>query len=142
MRKKDYIVLKPRILRRNKLDDTPIMYRNVNGVMSKLFPKQTHWYLQYIMSPNLVDYNFYKKFRLRFRLPYDSFLELCVMVSINDLFLTWHPNRIRCNSTNHVPLKILLLASLRYMGRRWTFDDLEKATGINRETRRRFSSVH
>ena len=36
------------------------------------------------------------------------------------------------------PLGLLLLGSLRYIGRGWTFDDLEEATGINEETHRQF----
>ena len=32
----------------------------------------------------------------------------------------------------------MLLGALRYLGRGWKFDDLEKATGINDETHQQF----
>ena len=35
-------------------------------------------------------------------------------------------------------MKLFLLCALGYLGRSWTFDDLEEATGINAETNRRF----
>ena len=37
-----------------------------------------------------------------------------------------------------VPLELLVLGSLRYLGRGWTFDDLEEATGISEESHRVF----
>ena len=52
--------------------------------------------------------------------------------------MKWHPNHIRHNSTEPVPINLLLLGSLRYLGRGWTFDDLEEATGICMETHRLF----
>ena len=36
------------------------------------------------------------------------------------------------------PIELLLLGSLRYMGRGWTFDDLEKESGINDDIHRQF----
>ena len=36
------------------------------------------------------------------------------------------------------PIELLLLGSLRYLGRGWTFDDLEECTGISEETHRVF----
>jgi hypothetical protein len=37
-----------------------------------------------------------------------------------------------------VPLDLLVLGSLRYLGRGWNFDDLEESTGISEESHRRF----
>ena len=42
------------------------------------------------------------------------------------------------NKSKTIPLKLLLLSALRYLGRGWTFDDLEEATAINNETMRQF----
>ena len=36
------------------------------------------------------------------------------------------------------PISLLLLGSLRYIGRGWCFDDLEEATGISEEVHRVF----
>ena len=35
-------------------------------------------------------------------------------------------------------MSLLLLGALRYLGRGWTFDDLEEASGINEETHCQF----
>ena len=37
-----------------------------------------------------------------------------------------------------VPLELLVLGSLHYLGRGWTFDDLDEATGISEESHRVF----
>ena len=36
------------------------------------------------------------------------------------------------------PIELLVLGSLRYLGRRWTFDDIEEQTAISREVHRSF----
>ena len=53
------------------------------------------------------------------------------------------PHAEACNAVGQmgVPLEILVLGSLRYIGRGWTFDDLEEATGVHEETHRRFLHV-
>ena len=40
-----------------------------------------------------------------------------------------------------LPLSLLLLGALRYLGRGWTFDDLEEDTGISSETHRIFFHI-
>ena len=37
------------------------------------------------------------------------------------------------------PIELLLLGTLRYLGRGWTFDDIEEATAISLEVHRVFS---
>ena len=36
------------------------------------------------------------------------------------------------------PLELLILGSLRYLGRGWTFDDCEESTAISEEVHRKF----
>jgi hypothetical protein len=52
----------------------------------------------------------------------------------------WFPHHEQEDATGRrgVPLDLLILGSLRYLGRGWTFDDLEEATGISEETHRAF----
>jgi hypothetical protein len=63
-----------------------------------------------------------KKFCERFRLPY--------------------PNFLRCghkrNNKQALPIELLVLGSLRYLGRGWTFDDVEENTAISKEVHRTF----
>ncbi len=37
-----------------------------------------------------------------------------------------------------VPFELLILGALRYIGRGWTFDDLEESTNISLSTHRQF----
>jgi hypothetical protein len=39
------------------------------------------------------------------------------------------------------PMELLLLGSLRYLGRGWSFDDLEESTSISQETHRCFFHI-
>ena len=73
-------------------------------------------------------------------MPYSSFLDLALQCEESVLFERWSPTRPihKYNKTATIPIKLLLLASLRYLGRGWTFDDLHEATAVNPETIRQF----
>jgi hypothetical protein len=43
-----------------------------------------------------------------------------------------------CAGKKASPLELMILGSLRYLGRGWTFDDCEEATAVGEETHRRF----
>ena len=77
-----------------------------------------------------------KKFRRRFRLPYQSFLEFMEDARANN----WFPWSTRPDATKKdpLPLELLILGAFRYIGRGFTFDDLEEATAISEETHRIF----
>ena len=90
------------------------------------------------MFPNHTSKKFKKKFRLRFRLPHRGFTSLLEAMKDSHYFSQWDPNKIIRSKQKCSPLSLLLLGTLRYLGRGWTFDDLEEATGINEETHRQF----
>ncbi len=58
-----------------------------------------------------------------------------------------HPNHFKCwmhmdaAKQESSPLELLLLGTLCYLGHGWTFDDIEEATNINKETHRQFLHV-
>lgn len=86
-----------------------------------------------------------KTFRSRFRLTYESFLALLNMVvgSRSGLFKRWvinsRPTMTGATSKRtSSPIELLLLGSLRYLGRGWTFCDLAESTYIHREVHRVF----
>ena len=57
---------------------------------------------------------------------------------IQSYFKRWDPNnKIKSHSIKS-PIKLLLLGSLRYLGRDWIFDDLQESTGISIEVHRLF----
>ena len=77
-----------------------------------------------------------RKFRLRFRMPLLHFRNL-VNEARDD---NWFPNREKPTALlkEGICLDILMLGSLRVLGRGWTFDDLEEATGVCEEVHRSF----
>lgn len=81
----------------------------------------------------------FTKFRRRFRMPYQSFRDLLEEVDEHELFARWK----RCDATGSPPspIGLLLLGSLRYMGRGLTFDDVEEYMAIDEETHRQFFHV-
>ena len=82
------------------------------------------------------------KFRRRFRVPYRSFVSLLSMARANEansFFSRWTVPKVKCTQVPS-PIELLILGTLHYLGRGWTFDDLEEATGIGEETHRVFFS--
>ncbi len=77
-----------------------------------------------------------KKFREGFRLPYPNFLQLVASVSKSELFGRWCGHKR--NNKQALPIELLALGSLRYLGRGWTFDDVEENTAISKEVHRTF----
>ena len=77
-----------------------------------------------------------KAFHLRFRLPYKQYLELVQQVQLNELFDRWCGSK--SNNKKVSPVELLVLGSLLYLGRGWTFDDIEESTAIDEEVHRRF----
>jgi hypothetical protein len=76
------------------------------------------------------------KFRVRFRIPYSNYLELLQWIRDDTRFARWCGAKV--NNKMSSPIELLVLGSLRYLGRRWTFDDIEEQTAISREVHRSF----
>ena len=112
-----------------------ILVRNEDGKLDELAPKDTIWYRLYISAPPR-NQRIHDLFRRRFRLPYFCFLTLLEDVSNNEIFAEYH--RHDCVGERSTLLPLLLLGALRYLGRSWTFDDLEESTAISRESHRQF----
>jgi hypothetical protein len=117
----------------------PLMCRNDEGVLVPLRPKGSTWYAIYVESPQLDNKKFHQKFRKRFRTPYSHFLELVRMVKESDLFKRWLS--FDAVGKESSPIELMVLGALRYLGRGWTFDDLEESTAIHEETHRVFFHV-
>jgi hypothetical protein len=105
------------------------------------------WYVEPLFTehPNLDKPKFHKKFRRRFRLPYQSFVELVEIAKTakdkdgNLYFRRWLSKDATGKPSS--PLGLMILGSLRYLGRGWTFDDVEESTCIDEETHRQFFEV-
>lgn len=116
------------------------------GDVNVLRPTESQWYLLYCQGEETgLKYmrNFHSKFRLRFRMPHSSYIDLvnmCVEESMKDdgLFKRWRPGSTTLDGRDAAPMKLLVLCALRYLGRGWTFDDLQEATAISEEVIRVF----
>ena len=127
--------VKNNVIKRRKKLNKDVSY---DGIFMKMNPKETYWYKNYVLFPNVNCPHFRKTFRNRFRIPHVQFNSLLNRVSTSEYFLRWdNGNKIKSRMVRN-PLSLLLLGTLRYLGRGWIFDDLEEATGIGRETHLQF----
>jgi hypothetical protein len=111
------------------------------GNVVALQPKQTLWYLLYYKSPDLSKPKFHKKFRRRFRMPHAQFMQLLQEFEESEYFACWKSGRKDAVGDQASPLPLLILGAMRYLGRGWTFDDIEENTAISEETHRQFFHV-
>ena len=123
---------------KKKRSARPLMYTDGNGEKRRLLPRHSWWYNTYIDNPDLQSEEFHKKFRLRFRLPYLQFLELVESIENDEAFRRWHRGSQTANKEPASPISLLVLSSLRYLGRGWTFDDCAESTAISHDVIRVF----
>jgi len=133
---------KKRIRTKKKIQ---FMTINEHGVRVPMDPKGTSWFLQYVTSPSLGCPKWLRKFRLRFRMPYDQYLILLDMVKTekHENGVHWSCRWMSRDATGleSSPIELMLLGSLRYLGRGWTFDGIEEATCVAEETHRQFFHI-
>ena len=107
------------------------------------------WWEDYIEDPQPNNQHWAKEFRQNFRLTYASYVMILDMISSDKsegLFDRWKQCDDSCyaqrenNKKNKKvsPIELLLLGSLRYLGRGWTFDDMRDVTYISRDVHRKF----
>jgi hypothetical protein len=124
-----------------------------SGVRCRMTPKLSLWWVMYIQDPKPECRRWSKSFRQRFRMPYDSFVKILKMMHEDDndiYFRRWKSamQQQEVDQESHArrsvpprkvsPIELLLSGSLRYLGRGWTFDDLEESTFISRDVHRCF----
>jgi hypothetical protein len=110
-----------------------------DGSVRLITPRQTVWYSVYILEPDLEDPKFHKLFHRRFRLPYAQFIDLGERLEVHEIFARWHSGKVNPFTQDPpAPIPLLLLTSLRYLGRGLTFDDLAESTALHEETIRVF----
>ena len=112
-----------------------IQVTNKDGSMRNLTFKDSTWYNLYINSQQDSNRKL-KKFRQRFRLPYSEYLKMIEELKQNSHFLRWMKKD--CIGNDPSDIRLLLLGTLRYMGRGLTFDDIEEYSFISAEVHRNF----
>ena len=121
--------------KQRRLKKRKLWIRGEDGNLRALMPTDTVWFKLYIEQPILGTY-MRKLFRCRFRLCHHSYLGLLDEMRGHKLFERWNNNDAVGVPPSNIAL--LLLGALRYIGRAWTFDDIEEATAISREVIRLF----
>jgi len=100
-------------------------------------PKECQWWDMYLNNYLILeDSSMRAKFRNRFRIPYSNYLELLQWIRDDTRFARWCGAKV--NNKMSSPIELLVLGSLRYLGRGWTLDDIEEQTAISREVHRSF----
>ncbi|KAI2507317.1 Plant transposon protein [Fragilaria crotonensis] len=118
-----------------------------SGVVVPMTARHSLWWILYIQDPKVDCPQWNKVFRKQFRLPYQSFLDLLAMIKKDgehcDFFERWHEERPdkQFRKIKASPIELLLLGSLRYLGRGWTFDALEESAFITRRFIEFFTSL-
>jgi hypothetical protein len=132
---------------RSRSQKAVVQYKNDAGVLLPLPPTMSLWYSLFCQDGcKELTPRFEVKFRRRFRLPYDSYIMLLEQIKEDSLlpvsrFKRWRPGSYSIGPSGKqsaAPLDLLLLTSLRYLGRGWTFDNLEEVTAISEEVIRVF----
>jgi Plant transposon protein len=114
--------------------------RNADGSIDIITAKQSSWYITYVENPEQHCNKFINKFRRRFRCHYDCYLILLDLIKNDTVFSRWR-STFDAVGRECSPIELLLLGTLRYLGRGWCFDDLEEATSISEETHRVFFHI-
>ncbi len=122
--------------RPKRSSSTVCEYIDSDGVLRRLLPHDSNWYFLYVRASSSKNTIIGKKIRRRFRLPYNSYLELLEEAKAKDWFPCW--TRAPKIGRSCSPLELMILGALRYLGRGWTFDNIEESTGIDEETHRQF----
>ena len=59
-------------------------------------------------------------------------------MSRHESFRRWYPGTVNAGGNPASPIELLVLGTLRYLGRGFTFDDLEEVTLVSEEVHRIF----
>jgi len=117
-----------RVWARKSAEDAPL---------ELITPQESCWYVMYVSNVLIAeDSRMMDKFRVRFRLPYPNYLELVDAVRSHAIFDRWCGHKK--NGKKSSPVELLVLGALRYLGRGWTFDDIEESTAIDHDVHRVF----
>ena len=107
-----------------------LLIRDDDGSLRELKPKDTLWYALYVNNPPRNN-QLKRKFRLRFRMPYDHFISTSDNLSKHEMFSGYsHLDAVGEEPSDIISLH---LGVLRYIGCARTLDEAEEANGISRE---------
>ena len=126
-----------KIIKKRKRNPSDYHYVTLHGKKTRSKVFYSSWFQLYVSEDINQTASFLKTFRKRFRIPCSTWLRLLEKMKGNNLFIRW-VNSKDALGINSSPFELSLLGSLRYLGRGWTFDDIQEATGISAEVHRCF----
>ena len=100
-----------------------------DGDLVEIPPTDSLWYNLYVSCPLTNNKGFLNKFRRRFGMPYHKFVWLWEEAENDTWFPKWTDRKL-LNGRRPSPLPLLILRSLCYFGRGFTFDDCEECTAF------------
>jgi hypothetical protein len=86
-----------------------------------------------------VDSPMATMFHLIFRIPFPIYLEHVKQIKADGRFDQWCGFKKFQQTTS--PIELLILGSLRYLGRGWAFNDIEENTAISQEVHHTFLHI-
>ena len=92
-----------------------------DGTIYNPTPRTCDWFILYVGRPAIERLDFHQNFRNKFRLPYDLFLSMVREISEHAAFTQWS-NKMDCTGIAGTPIELLLLGTLRILGRDCKFD--------------------
>ena len=124
---------------RHRRHSAKLFVLNPDGSIRKGEPSDSTWWVNYVILPeDKMNARHKKKFRDRFRMPYDEWKKFVDKLNENEHFDSWKRGRTDALGRQCCPIELLILGVLRKLGRDMTFDDLEEITYISERTHRSF----
>jgi hypothetical protein len=116
-------------------------YRISDEITGPKDPYKCNWYYCYVLNPKTEEPLFHKIFRYKFRITFNIFKCLTEELENCDLFSRWHSGRLSGDKRRSVPLSLLILAAMRYLGRSETLDTLSEHIEVGAEVIRNFIHI-
>eukprot|EP00979_Chaetoceros_neogracilis_P013687 scaffold4001_cov141-Chaetoceros_neogracile.AAC.1 len=126
--------------KRNPNASTKLFVRGSDGKIRRGIPTDCLWWVNYVeFHEDVMKHDLMRlKFRLRFRMPFDTWRDFVIDLKRHDNFRMWHDGNSSAWGVQSSPIELLSLGALRYLGRKCTFDDLAENTFISERTHSRF----
>jgi len=97
----------------------------VDSELQVMKPKECQWWDMYVNNYLMLEDSAMRaKFWNMFRIPPSNYLEFMQWIQDDTRFACWCGAKV--NNKMSSPIELLVLGSLRYLGRGWTFDNIEE----------------
>ena len=77
-----------------------VMHTKEKDMLDSFGQEHTYWYKAYVLRPDVSNPKFQNQFRIRFRIPYDSYLFLLHQIDEDEIFIRWKKGRLTRSMKN------------------------------------------